>query len=491
MTLASQEAGDVHSLLGVPYWTQTREELEQMLRETDELVELNSGNAEISIQARENDDYRRILSGNPTNIIDGQGVRRILQLKYGKAFDRISGSDLTTEVCALARDMGWRVFLLGGCEEASSGAQAFLESKLPGLQVQRHSPPYEPGGQMSPRVEREICERIAAYGPRVLIGCFGAPKQEFWFDRHREYLREQGVRVWMGAGGTFDFLSGRIRRAPKAVSEAGLEWLWRFFQEPRQRFRRMGTRLPRFALLGLWEALTYRLRLSHRSYSSWGSRVFSLVAVALGLPLALSAGLVVAAANLIAFRDPRGIFFVQPRIGRDGKPFRLYKFRTMQEDAAPHRSGGVHEGRGSSGEFTSWSTSEDRLRVTALGRILRSSHLDELPQLLNILRGDMNLVGPRPEMIEVHEWACSEVPGFSQRTRVRPGLTGLAQVTQGYTGHCAEAYGRKLAIDTNYIETHSLAQDLRLCALTVRWMLLGRGWRWKQGGETETGGADS
>lgn len=486
MTLAFEEADDVHTLLGVPYWTQTRDELEQMLRETDELVELNSGNAEISIQARENGDYLRILSSNPTNIIDGQGVRRILQLKYGQAFDRISGSDLTTEVCELAREMGWKVFLLGGCEEASAGAQAFLEGKLPGLQVQRYSPPYESGAQMSAQVEQEICERIAAFEPRVLIGCFGAPKQEFWFDRHREFLRGQGVRVWMGAGGTFDFLSGRVRRAPKAVSDVGLEWMWRFFQEPRQRFGRMGTRLPRFALLGLWEALTYRLRLGRSSYASWGSRVFSLVAVALGLPLALVAGLAVAAANLVAFRDPRRIFFTQPRVGREGKPFRLYKFRTMQECAAPDPLG-ENGGEGcSSGDFESWSSCEDRLRVTPLGRILRSSHLDELPQLLNILRGDMNLVGPRPEMIEVHEWACSQVPGFSMRTRVRPGLTGLAQVTQGYTGHCAEAYTRKLAIDAEYIQNQSLVRDLGLCAMTVRWMLLGRGWRWKQGAEEDS-----
>lgn len=467
MSLATQEPEEVRTLLGVPYWTRSRAELGQALREAKGLIELNGSNAETSIQARENDAYGRVLSRNPTNLIDGQGVRHMLQLKYGETFDRIAGSDLTTEVCALARDMDWKVFLLGGCEEASSGTQAHLEEVLPGIQLERFSPPYEPGPQISAEVEAQVSARIGAYRPRVLIGCFGAPKQELWFDRNRELLTECGVRIWMGAGGTFDFLSGRVRRAPRLVSDHGFEWLWRFFQEPRQRIGRMGSRLPRFALLGAWEALTYRLRLGRGSYAAWGSRLFSLLAVAFTLPLALAAGLLVGAANLVAFRDPRRVFFSQPRVGRDGRAFRLYKFRTMRECPSA---------------FDSWSSGGDRLRVTRLGRILRSSHLDELPQLWNVVRGDMNLVGPRPEMLDIHEWACEVVPGFEARVRVRPGITGQAQVTQGYTGYCAEAYAEKLAIDADYIQSQSLFGDLRLCAKTVRWMLLGRGWRWNQAG---------
>lgn len=211
-------------------------------------------------------------------------------------------------------------------------------------------------------------------------------------------------------------------------------------------------------------------------YARWGSRLFGLVAVFLGAPLALSAALLVAGANLLVFRDPRKVFYSQMRMGYRGEVFRLVKFRTMYE---------------AEDCFGSWSSGEDRLRITKLGGFLRSSHLDELPQLWNVLRGDMNLIGPRPEMVEVHEWAEDVVCDFAKRLDVRPGITGLAQVTQGYTGRNATAYAEKFAIDERYIQQQSLLFDLSVACQTVVWMTLGKGWSWNKAKAPESAAAES
>jgi lipopolysaccharide/colanic/teichoic acid biosynthesis glycosyltransferase len=146
-------------------------------------------------------------------------------------------------------------------------------------------------------------------------------------------------------------------------------------------------------------------------------------------------------------------FFAQVRVGRRGRPFVLYKLRTM-------RSG------------------PGCLRVTPFGRFLRNSHLDELPQLWNVLCGDMCLIGPRPEMVATERWAAACCPGFAERLVLAPGLTGLAQITQGYTeGGDMAAYRTKSALNRRYREELSLALDCAILARTLLWMLRRRGWR--------------
>jgi len=214
-------------------------------------------------------------------------------------------------------------------------------------------------------------------------------------------------------------------------------------------------------------------------YARRGQRLLSFLCVLAGLPAALCVAAPIALANLILFRDPRKVFFLQPRVGQRGRVFRILKFRTMSE---PRRS-----------TFDSWSAGEDVSRVTRFGRFLRNAHLDELPQVYNILRGEMSLVGPRPEMIEIHTWAKEHVPGFERRLALVPGLTGRAQVTQGYAGRRVEAYKRKLAADDEYRIRFSLAEDLRILAMTASWVLRGRGWSWRALDEAQAAaqGADA
>ncbi|MEO6709999.1 MAG: sugar transferase [Planctomycetota bacterium] len=203
-------------------------------------------------------------------------------------------------------------------------------------------------------------------------------------------------------------------------------------------------------------------------YFRRGQPLLNLLVLVTLLPPALPIGLAIALVNGILFRDPRQIFFVQQRLGWRGRPFRLFKFRTMRE--IPQA------------DFASWENG-DRLRVTRFGRLLRNTHLDELPQILNVLRGEMNFIGPRPEMLEIEAWADARVPGFTSRLVLKPGLTGWAQITQGYTGHDAVAYAKKLASNEHYRRRLSLRFDLEILARTAIWMVRGRGWNFPKGRE--------
>lgn len=198
-------------------------------------------------------------------------------------------------------------------------------------------------------------------------------------------------------------------------------------------------------------------------YPRFFKPVFTLGIMLVALPVALLVMLPIALANWAVTRDRRLIFFAQERVGQYGRIFSIYKFRTMRPINGD--------------DFASWGEG-DQNRVTLFGRFLRSTHLDEVPQILNILRGDMDFIGPRPEMVAIHNWACREVPGFERRLTLRPGITGLAQITQGYAGQCPEAYAKKLAGDDRYRERLSFGLEISILVRTAIWMVCGRGWKW-------------
>ena len=158
----------------------------------------------------------------------------------------------------------------------------------------------------------------------------------------------------------------------------------------------------------------------------------------------------------IRLQDRGPVFYGQIRVGKYGRPFTALKFRTMSSDAETE-TGPV------------WATADDP-RVTRLGRFLRTTALDELPQVINILRGEMSFVGPRAERPDLHGKFVETVPGFEQRLQVRPGLTGLAQVNAEYDLEPA----RKLVFDLEYIGNMGLALDLKLLFLSLWYTLMAR-----------------
>jgi len=154
------------------------------------------------------------------------------------------------------------------------------------------------------------------------------------------------------------------------------------------------------------------------------------------------------------------LFYVQDRVGKDGKHFKMIKFRSM-----------YHEAEKDSGPV--WANRRDP-RVTKIGRIIRKPHFDEIPQLINVLKGDMSLVGPRPERPFFVEQLSQEIPIYHRRLKVRPGLTGWAQVKYKYD-ESVEDVRTKLRYDLFYIENMSLRMDMKILLATLYVILLGKG----------------
>jgi lipopolysaccharide/colanic/teichoic acid biosynthesis glycosyltransferase len=158
-------------------------------------------------------------------------------------------------------------------------------------------------------------------------------------------------------------------------------------------------------------------------------------------------------AAMIKLADPAGpVMYRQVRVGRNGRLFTIFKLRTMYMDAEAHGK-------------VQWAGKDDP-RVIGICRWMRRSHMDELPQLINILRAEMSMVGPRPERPEMFESLTAELPDYEKRLAVKPGLTGLAQINVGYDVDM-NTVRRKLEMDLEYIETMSLGMDVKVIAATV------------------------
>lgn len=211
------------------------------------------------------------------------------------------------------------------------------------------------------------------------------------------------------------------------------------------------------------------------SVSDRNVRRLNVVVAAIGLVLALPLMFVIALAVRLTSRGP--VVYRQERVGHDrrryrgpghengrresdqgGRIFPMYKFRTMyvQEEGAQ-----------------TWARPDDP-RITPVGRVLRKYRLDEIPQLYNVLRGDMNIVGPRPEQPEIFQELRARVEGYAERQAVLPGITGWAQVNHHYD-QCLDDVRRKVGLDLEYIRRRSPAEDLKIMARTLPVMVRKKG----------------
>lgn len=223
-------------------------------------------------------------------------------------------------------------------------------------------------------------------------------------------------------------------------------------------YERITGKIPVEELYPSWLLFSEGFRLESRALK--GQRALSLLLSIVGMLAAWPLLLVIAGA--IKLESPGPILFRQERVARFGRRFLLYKFRSMREDAE-RATGPV------------WAREQDN-RVTRVGRVLRQLRLDELPQLWNVVRGDMNLVGPRPERPVFVEQLTKQVPYYNYRHVVRPGISGWAQVNYRY-GATVEDQREKLRYDLFYIKNFSLWLDLYILFLTVKVVLRGRGAR--------------
>jgi lipopolysaccharide/colanic/teichoic acid biosynthesis glycosyltransferase len=227
----------------------------------------------------------------------------------------------------------------------------------------------------------------------------------------------------------------------------------------------------------LWESLTGRVELEQLSENSFGSLVpargyfhlktiVDFFAAALLLPFALPVMAVAALAILLDDGGP--VLFRQRRLGHAGRVFIAYKFRTMAMIAI--------EGDDDVGVRKALATDDGDPRVTRVGAVLRRYRLDELPQIFNILKGQMSWIGPRPEPEVLTHWFIAEIPFYRYRHVVKPGISGWAQVNQGYVSGL-DGINRKLQYDFYYIKYFSPWLDLLILLRTVKTMLTGWGAR--------------
>jgi lipopolysaccharide/colanic/teichoic acid biosynthesis glycosyltransferase len=214
-----------------------------------------------------------------------------------------------------------------------------------------------------------------------------------------------------------------------------------------------------------------------RSRSDRLSRAMNVTIALLALVLVGPVFIIFAA--LVKLTSPGPIFYAQARVGIDrrrgrvdpnsydrrardigGLPFMIYKFRTMYV-GSEGRNGAV------------WATMGDP-RVTPVGRVMRKFRIDELPQLINVIRGDMNIVGPRPERPSIFSRLCVDIAEYPLRQRTRPGITGWAQINQAYDTNLDDVRS-KVRLDLEYLERQGLGEDLRIMARTVPVMIFRKG----------------
>ena len=205
---------------------------------------------------------------------------------------------------------------------------------------------------------------------------------------------------------------------------------------------------------GMW----FDIKDLHEQFYQRFKRLMDVAIALLVAPVLVVVTPLVLVANVIANRGP--FFFSQDRIGHQGVGFRILKFRTMLPNDRTD-GGGL------------W-TAENDPRITPVGRLLRRSHLDELPQVVNVLKGDLSIVGPRPEQPHYVEQLTEKVPFYELRHTVRPGMTGWAQVKYPYGASVQDAI-EKLQYDLYYLRHQSLSLDVRVCGRTFSGILFGRG----------------
>jgi sugar transferase (PEP-CTERM system associated) len=222
-------------------------------------------------------------------------------------------------------------------------------------------------------------------------------------------------------------------------------------------FERVHQRVPIDSLKASW--LIYGNGFRQTWLRAFVKRAFD-IAVAVAL-LSFALPLMVVFACLISLDGGAPIIYRQERVGYRGRKFTLLKFRSMTKDAEKN------------GE--SWASVND-VRVTAIGRFMRRTRIDELPQLINVLRGEMSFVGPRPERPTFVAMLTEQIPFYAVRHSVKPGLTGWAQVRYTYGGNVEESV-KKLEYDLYYVKNHTLLLDMLILFKTVRVVLLGEGAR--------------
>jgi exopolysaccharide biosynthesis WecB/TagA/CpsF family protein len=395
--------------------------------------------------------YRAALGSADAILPDGSGIAVAAAMQRKRIVQNLNGTDLVPALCRRLANEDHSVFLLGGRPGVAATAAANLRRAIPDLAIAGTHDGYFAAAQ-----EDEIISRINASGAAVVLVAMGVPMQDLWLHRVADRLR---APLTLGVGGLFDFLAQRVSRAPKPLRRTGMEWTWRLYQEPSRMWRRYILGNPAFMLRAAADALPMRDQVDLAA-----KRAMDIAGATFGL-LFLSPVLLGAAA-LVKLTTQGPALLRQTRIGKDGKPFGLFKFRSMYVDADARRVALEAQNQHGADGIT-FKLRRDP-RVTPVGRWLRKSSLDELPQLWNVLKGDMSLVGPRPPL--PHEVA-RYTPAHRRRLEAKPGLTCLWQVS----GRADLPFERQVALDIEYLGKRSVLLDIAILLRTIPAVVTARG----------------
>jgi len=436
--------------------------------------------------AYRNPDYRQVLQQANRVLPDGIGINVGCRIKGIAMRANLNGTDLFPRLCEALEESGQSIYLLGAKPGRAEATAKAMRERFPQLRVAGTRDGYFEADE-----ERAVVEEINASGADILLVAMGAPRQELWLTRYQDALQ---VPVRMGVGGLFDYYSGSIPRAPMWMREVGLEWVWRIMQEPGRMWKRYIIGNPLY-LYRVWREHRQQYKDSRRARptrslpSSRLSRLRSSVVAASrrglwrhnsrvggvlkrlidvaasGTLLLLLLPLFALVALIIRLESPGPVFFQQVRVGRLGKTFTMWKFRSMYSDAEARKADLEAENEMQGGVLFKMRSDP---RITRAGRIIRRLSIDELPQLWNVLKGDMSLVGPRPALpAEVSQYSLDE----RGRLDASPGITCTWQVL----GRSDIPFDKQVVLDIEYIREQSVKNDLKLLAKTVPAVVSGRG----------------
>ncbi|MBT8086959.1 MAG: WecB/TagA/CpsF family glycosyltransferase [Gammaproteobacteria bacterium] len=444
-------------------------------------------------KASQDRDYHFTLGLSDLVLPDGSGLRIAAKLIGLPLHDNVNGTDLFPLLCEEAARRQQKLFLYGGRPGVAKEAAMAMLQRIPELQIAGCHDGYSHSDD-----EDWVIQAINASGADIVLVGLGAPRQEQWLQRSRNKLN---AAVAIGVGGLFDYYSGRIRRAPIALREAGLEWVWRILQEPGEKWRRYIIGNPVFLWRVFLEHCVRRKNVNARRLEQplpcpaelervepalkgrgnaqrwlitqlWqfgltargvAKRALDIVVSATAL-IALSPLLLITALA-IRIESAGPVLFSQVRVGARGKTFRMVKFRSMFVDAEQRLAALAESNESADGVL--FKMKQDP-RITRVGRIIRRYSIDELPQILNVLRGEMSIVGPRPALPnEVSQYR----PADRKRLQTKPGLTCLWQIG----GRSDLSFEQQVDLDIEYLKRQNLLTDIRIIAGTVPAVVSGKG----------------
>jgi exopolysaccharide biosynthesis WecB/TagA/CpsF family protein len=400
-----------------------------------------------NVMAR-NKQYATAVNSADFLLPDGIGVALAAKMTGHQLTANLNGTDFIPALLEESAQRGKSVYLFGGTPGTAEKAAANLIRKIPGLRVVGVR-----DGFAGAQNDAEVVADINASGADIVLVALGVPMQELWLHRNAPYI---DANLTLGVGAALDFFAGNVARAPAWVRKAKSEWIWRLALEPRRLAKRYITGNPSF--------------LARAAKQAAGTLTgTSITQRALDVALSLSALVVLSpilALTAVAIKaETKGpALFTQTRIGRDGRPFTMIKFRSMGSDAEAQRNGVLAQ---SDREGICFKSKSDP-RITRVGRFIRRTSIDELPQIINVLLGQMSIVGPRPAL------PC-EVSAYPKRAlgrlAVKPGITGVWQVS----GRADVGFDQMVEMDLAYAKNRNILLDLILIALTFRVVLNGHG----------------